>query len=453
MPSLGVVLLLLGLLERQGAQAIQIVGMNRLRAKPLREVLGRGVAAPKSPTLVAPVSRDGKPPVEGKWSLLETWKLELEQHKQQGSKGTHLTQFLESTSANYPPQMVKYAWWAKTYGGLVPVEITDLCGGASGLTKWEEVSPKCAVWTVTMLRCSMVCNNSNRFKGFGECMKKCGVKQPKCNMCEESSTGAPLKTEITRYCNHFCPKLNKCECAPEAKGDPNKGTKMQSSDEFFGCIGGCVYDCKPALDLELAFGFEIQWRDRKCPNLFFACGGVNSTQCRPIHNCPSVWDTDCIEKTCHPPLGTGMTPCYHDDPYCGGRTSFPDVMNDTDKGMLDMCSLPRGEEVPCGNYPLWKEADGFPQCAADLICDNVTHLCTPPPPPPPPPNVTNVTNVTNATNATNETAGPTLPPHPQWHELRAWAANGTHIPPDFHVMKPAKFLQKGASILQKIFGF
>lgn len=315
--------------------------------------------------------------------------------------------------SGWPPKAAPYAWWAATYGELAPTEVCDMCGGWPGHTKWIEISKTCAEWTVKMLKCSFVCNNSNRFKGFGACMKTCGVEKPDCTWCTKPD-GVP--TNISNYCTDTCNKWKTCKCSTGGKDE------FKNSDEWMGCVSDCVFACKPALQLELDLKHSVSWRDRKCPPLFFACGGPEHSGCTRMKQCPGPFDKDCVEKTCAPPLGTGSIKCYHDDPYCGGRANFPNVTNETTGGMLDMCGLARGEGELCredGFIPMWKEASGAPKCEEALVCNEDTHKCEKPPPPEP--------EVDEAALAPAPAPGPgpapapakpTIPPHPQWDEIK-----------------------------------
>merc|ERR1719387_3272524 len=67
--------------------------------------------------------------------------------------------------------------WPAFYMQFVPNVVTDLCGGVPGMARWKDVSPACASWTINLMRCVQVCNHSNRFGGFGNCMIGC---QQKC---------------------------------------------------------------------------------------------------------------------------------------------------------------------------------------------------------------------------------------------------------------------------------
>jgi len=318
--------------------------------------------------------------------------------------------------SGWPPKAAEYAWWATTYGDLAPTEVCDMCGGWPGHTKWIEISPTCAKWVITLLKCSQVCNNSNRFKGYGNCLSKCGVEKPKCDVCTSEPAG--VAANISDYCSDTCKRWNTCKCTTGPKDKPFPG-----SDKWMGCISDCAFNCKPALQLELDLGFSVSWRDRKCPPLFFGCAGDKHKSCTRMESCPGPFDKDCVEKTCAPPLGTGSVKCYHDDPYCGGRPAFPDTANETTGGHADFCEFARKEGELCreaGFIPMWKKAQGAPVCEEGLVCDEKTHKCSAPPPPEP--------EVDEAAMGPGPGPGPapapapakpTEPPHPQWEDVKA----------------------------------
>lgn len=317
--------------------------------------------------------------------------------------------------SGWPPKAAPYAWWAATYGDLAPTEVCDFCGGWPGHTKWIEISPTCAKWVVTMLRCSGVCNNSNRFKGFGACLKSCGLEKPDCSVCTKEPAEVPAN--ISEYCTHTCDKWKSCDCTTGAKDKP-----FESSDDWMHCVSDCTFNCKPALQLELDLGFSVSWRDRKCPPLFFACGGSDHQQCMRMKSCPGPFDKDCVEKTCAPPLGTGSIKCFHDDPYCGGRPAFPNVTNETTGSFQNFCALERGEGELCredGFIPMWKKASGAPTCEEGLECDKDSHKCKKPPPPEPEVDEAEVGPAPGpGPGPAPAPAKPTIPPHPQWEEVQ-----------------------------------
>jgi len=319
----------------------------------------------------------------------------------------------------YPPKAPAYAWWAATYGELAPTEVCDFCGGWPGHTKWIEVSPTCAKWVVKLLRIAMVCNNSNRFQGFGDCLKRGDIEKPDCSWCSEPDGVA---ANITDYCKKICEKWEDCKCTTGEKKKPFK-----SSDDWMNCVGGCAFNCKPALQLELDLGFSVSWRDRKCAPLFFACGGENHGTCIKMKSCPGPFDQDCVEKTCAPPLGSGSIKCYHDDPYCGGREIFPNVTNETNGGMADMCVFQRGEGELCredGFIPMWKKAKGAPPCEEGLVCNEDTHKCEPPPPPEPEVDEAQMPGPGPGPAPAPGPEKPTIPPHPQWDEIKEKVLGG-----------------------------
>lgn len=321
----------------------------------------------------------------------------------------------EQAHSEYPPKAPVYAWWALTYGDLAPTEVTDMCGGWAGSTTWADVSPKCATWTVTMLRCGMVCNNANRIKGFGECLKTCGVTKPDCSWCSAPDN---VPANISDYCKHTCNKWEKCDATFGPKDAIYAG-----SDEWMTTISKCVYNCKPALQLELDLGFPILWRQRKCQLSVFACGGTDSTKCKGVPACPTPFSKDCVDKVCAPPLGTGMTKCYPDDPYCTGKPVSQTLAEAGGEKvtMTDQCGAGK-EGVPCANYDLWKKAKGFPVCAAGLVCHPDKHTCF---------DEAALKAEEEAKKALEEgdeamipapapaPAKPTVPPHPQWEDIQA----------------------------------
>jgi len=311
-----------------------------------------------------------------------------------------------------------------------------MCGGWPGHTKWIDVSPTCATWVVKMLKCAMVCNNSNHFKGFGLCMKSCGVEKPDCSVCTSEPEG--VHANISDYCTDTCQKWKSCKCSTGEKKKPFK-----SSDDWMHCVSDCVYNCKPALQLELDLGFSVSWRDRKCPPLFFACGGDKHSQCMRMESCPGPFDQDCVEKTCAPPLGTGSVKCYHDDPYCGGRPQFPNVTNETSGGMLDMCSLPRGKGALCreaGFIPMWKKASNAPECDEGLVCGDETHKCEEPAPPEPEVDEAEIGPAPGpGPGPAPAPAEPTIPPHPQWEEIKNNMKNFRPGAPPMPVVKSGKY--------------
>jgi len=274
-------------------------------------------------------------------------------------------------SREYPPPAPWYAWWGLTHGHLAPTEVCDVCGGTPGMTKWEEVSEPCARWATTHVRCAMGCNSSNRFQGFGQCLADCGVTVPDSAFCGLET----VDRNIGDYCYHTVTRMSDCGCADNLK--------FHSADEWLTCIHTCVYDCGPSLRLELDMGFDVKWRDRKCPQLFFACAGDVSGECMEVKNCNgNVWDQNCIDKVCAPPLGTGIIECFHDDPFCGARASAESVDGWIPPGTLqNQCALPRSEGAPCAKYPLWELANSYPLCAEDLICNEDSGFCEVAPPP------------------------------------------------------------------------
>lgn len=316
--------------------------------------------------------------------------------------------------ASYPPKAPPYAWWNPVYGELAPTRVVDMCGGASGFTKWEEVSPDCARWTVTMLRCATVCNNAHHFAGFSKCMKDCGVKKVDCNWCALPDGAKP---SIQNYCQENCKKWEKCGCATNT---------YETADEWAGCIATCAYDCKPSLEVEMDLGFPVDWRPRKCRLPFFSCGGAKMTKCTPIPYCNGPFDNNCVEKTCEPPVGQGIFPCWRDDMFCGGRGAYPNTTSDTNKyNMLDFCTKPKEEGHICNHWPLWKKSSGYPECQPELVCGEQTHKCGPPPPPPPPGPAPAPGPWGPGPHPAPAPAKPTEPPFPQWKQIQQRMRNLT----------------------------
>lgn len=204
----------------------------------------------------------------------------------------------------YPPKpedwLLGKNHWPAFYMDFAPNNVLDLCGGASGKTKWKDVSEPCAKWVVQNLRCMQVCNNANRFSGFGKCLNSCGGGPPKVEWCS-TPVGSPHTTDenIVKYCNTFVSRWNACGVSTTAWPD---------SGSWFNRITNCVFPCETAMETEMHMGMSLGWRGIKCnPHVIFTCGpGLDPFVCGSVN--PFL---------CEGPVGRGTEVCFHDDPWCG----------------------------------------------------------------------------------------------------------------------------------------
>jgi hypothetical protein len=243
----------------------------------------------------------------------------------------------------------------------LPENVVNLCGGFVGHSKWGDVNPLCADYTIRVSRCVQVCLGSNSLGGFAGCLEKCGVGEPSFDYCEGS-------VEET-YCREFVNRTQVCKCYDTAT--------IQTGQQYHDCLHDCVYPCSSALQTEMLLGIKLPWRTAKCgAGVFFACGGDDGLQC-----------TEVPAYECKGPVGIGTKECFADDPWC----SDPKYV----------CAIPTNETIPLPAEVVREHPD-----AGWAGFFYPTH------PPPPEPNITNASNATvffwsaepNATNASNATA-------------------------------------------------
>jgi len=89
--------------------------------------------------------------------------------------------------------------------------------------------------------------------------------------------------------------------------------------------------------------------------------------------------------------------------------------------MADMCVFQRGEGELCredGFIPKWKNAKGAPPCEEGLVCNEDTHKCEAPPPPEPEIDEAAMPGPGPGPAPAPGPAKPTIPPHPQWKEIK-----------------------------------
>jgi hypothetical protein len=251
--------------------------------------------------------------------------------------------------------------WPSIGVKFLPENVVNLCGGFVGHSKWGDVNPVCADYTIRVSRCVQVCLGSNSLGGFAGCLEKCGVGEPSFDYCEGS-------VEET-YCREFVNRTQVCKCYDTAT--------IQTGQQYHDCLHDCVYPCSSALQTEMLLGIKLPWRTAKCgAGVFFACGGDDGLQC-----------TEVPAYECKGPVGIGTKECFADDPWC----SDPKYV----------CAIPTNETIPLPAEVVREHPD-----AGWAGFFYPTH------PPPPEPNITNASNATvffwsaepNATNASNATA-------------------------------------------------
>lgn len=248
-------------------------------------------------------SETGKGKAHGLWNPHPALMEMLAEAENERSLLDHIHQL--HTNSSYGPTASDWPFgpghWPAQYFDNVPTQVCDLCGGSPGNTKWNDVSEKCATWTVQMLRCVMVCNHGNHYDGFGACMNGCTKGPPSKEWCAEQ----PANEQILKHCTTFVGRWEFCAVST---------TDWEDVDGWWNAIDTCVYNCASAMETEMYMGQSLEWRSAKCNPTWFACNhGSSSTSTGP-----NPFQCGIIDPVlCEGPVGQGDEPCYYDSPWCG----------------------------------------------------------------------------------------------------------------------------------------